>query len=93
MTTQKHQSGTPRLVQYLRNFGALPSSANPYRLRTAQYVYVFPAEKMEVNIRLRRLSVSTNLSSRKWTQSGEDIRVDDVRENLNVEMHHRNNVW
>jgi hypothetical protein len=36
MTTQKHQIGTPRFVQYLKNLGARPSSARPYKLRTAQ---------------------------------------------------------
>lgn len=38
MTTKKHMRGTPRLVQYRRNLGALPSSARPYKLRVAQYV-------------------------------------------------------
>ena len=52
ITIQKHQIGTPLLVVCARNFGARPSSARPYRLRTAQYVYVLPAEKIDVNINL-----------------------------------------
>lgn len=41
--------GTPFLVHFLRNLGARPSSERAYKFLTAQYVYVFPAEKMDVN--------------------------------------------
>jgi hypothetical protein len=38
-------------VQYARTLGARPSSARPYKERLAQYVYEFPAEKIEVTRR------------------------------------------
>lgn len=44
--------GTPFLVHLVRKRGARPSSARPYKLRMAQYVYVLPAEKIEVNMSL-----------------------------------------
>jgi len=50
-TTPKAKRGTPLFVQYRRILEAFPSSARPYRFRVAQYVYVFPAEKIEVIIR------------------------------------------
>jgi hypothetical protein len=40
MVTQKHQIGTPFLVQRRRNFGAWPSRASEYSVREAQYLQV-----------------------------------------------------
>lgn len=51
ITIVKQNIGTPFFVHVRRILGARPSRARPYRLRVAQYVYVFPAEKMEVTIR------------------------------------------
>lgn len=42
---------TPDFVHLRRNFGARPSRARPYRFLVAQYVYVLPAENMEVTSR------------------------------------------
>lgn len=49
ITIAKQASGKPDLVVYLKNRGARPSIARVCRLRVAQYVYAFPALKMDVH--------------------------------------------
>ena len=43
-------SGTPRLVHFLINAGALPSRDSPYKARVAAKKYVLPAENILVQI-------------------------------------------
>lgn len=76
MTTRKQYIGTPFLVHFLSTLGALPSRARPYKLLTAQYVYVLPAEKMEVNSSLvfRQLLVQEGwLRTYALTMSGKIV--------------------
>lgn len=58
-------NGRPFLVQYVKNFGACPRSARPYRIRDAQNRKLFPAEIALVKIPALMICGKTNSNHRE----------------------------